>query len=184
MLPFCRYLLYLYPPAHRLVYGEEMVGVLREKQTELWDSGWVTRWAFWAREIVGLLHGALQERVLATTGFHSWMEFRLRRFSMRSEFRFPKATAWLMLIILAAVVMAIEKAKAIQASLPDTHPYVGPIQPAQFSVIATFAVVFVAGCVVAAVGWAVLFALRRSGVQRLSELRPSGDRSSGGKLSG
>ena len=100
---------------------------------------------------------------------------------MRSEFRFPKATGWLMLVILAAVVMVYEKAKAIQASLPNTHPYVGPIQPAQFTLISTFAVVFVAGCVIGAVGWAVLFALRRSGAQRFSELRPSGDRSSGNK---
>jgi hypothetical protein len=183
MLSLCRYLLYLYPQAHRFEYGEEMVGVLRERQTELWESGVAARWAFWVREIVGLLYGALQEHVLATTGLHSWAEFRLGRFSMRSEFRFPKATGWLMLVILAAVVMAIEKAKAISASLPDTHPYVGPIQPAQFSVIATFALVFVAGCVIAAVGWAVLFALRRSGVQRLSELHPSGDRNSGGRLS-
>ena len=101
---------------------------------------------------------------------------------MRSEFRFPKATGWLMLIILAAVVMAIDKAKAISASVPETHPYVGPIRPAQFTVISTFALVFVAGCVVAAVGWSVLFALRRSGVQRLSELRPSADHNSGNKL--
>lgn len=172
MLSLCRYLLYLYPTAHRLEYEEEMVAVLRERQTESRNSGMVARWAFWAREIAGLLRGALQEHVLAVTGFHSWAEYRLRRFSMRSEFRFPKATGWLMLVILAAVVMAIEKAKAISASLPDTHPYVGPIQLAQFSVISTFALVFVAGCVIAAVGWAVLFALRRSGVQRLSDLRP------------
>jgi hypothetical protein len=171
MLSLCRYLLYLYPPAHRLEYGEEMVAVLFERQAESQSSGVVARWAFWVREIAGLLHGAMREHVLATAGLHSWVEFRLRRFSMRSEFRFPKATAWLMMVILAAIVVAIEKAKAIQASLPDTHPYVGPIQPAQFSVIATFAVVLVGGCVVGAVGWAVLFALRRSGVQRLSELR-------------
>lgn len=183
MLSLCRYLLYLYPPAYRLEFGEEMLAVLRERREDSRNSSVVANWIFWAREIAGLLHGALQEHVLATMGFHSWVEFRLRRFSMRSEFRFPKATGWLMLVILAAVVMAIEKAKAISASLPDTHPYVGPIQPEQFTVISTFALVFVAGCVVAAVGWAVLFAMRRSGVQRLSELRPSGDRTAGGRLS-
>ena len=182
MLALCRYLLYLYPPAHRLEYGEEMVAVLCERQAESWNSGALARWAFWTREIAGLLHGALQEHVQAITVLHPWAVFSLRRFSMRSEFRFPKATGWLMLVILAAVVMVIEKANAIQASLPDTHPYVGPIQPAQFTLISTFAVLFVAGCVLGAVGWAVLFALRRSGVQRLSELRPSGDRSPGNKL--
>jgi len=182
MLSLCRDLLYLYPSAHRLEYGEEMAAVLCERQRELWNSSLVARWLFWAREIYGLLRGALQEHVRAITVLHPWAVFPLRRFSMRSEFRFPKATGWLMLVILAAIVMVYEKAKAIQASLPDTHPYVGPIQPAQFTLISTFAVVFVAGCVVGAVGWAILFALRRSGTQRLSELRPSSDRSSGTKL--
>ena len=101
---------------------------------------------------------------------------------MRSEFRFPKATGWLMTLILAAVVMAIEKAKAIQASIPEAHPQVGPIQPEQFTFLTSVALLFVCGCVVGAVGWAVLFALRRSGVQRLEELRPSRGRSSGGGL--
>lgn len=181
MLSLCRYLLYLYPPAHRFEYGEEMVSVLCERQAESWNSGAAARWAFWTREIAGLLRGALQEHVRAMAGLHLWEVFPVGRLRMRSEFRFPKATGWLMLVILAAVVMAIEKAKAISASVPDTHPYVGPIQPAQFTVISTFALVFVAGCVVGAVGWAVLFALRRSGVQRLSALRPSSDRSSGNK---
>jgi hypothetical protein len=172
MLSFCRYLLYLYPPAHRLEYGEEMVAVLRERQAESWNSGVAARWVFWTREIAGLLYGALQEHVRALTSFHPWAVFPLRRFGMRSEFRFPKATAWLMMVVLAAIAVAIEKAKAIQESLAVTHPVAGPIQPAQFTVIATFAVVLVSGCVVGAVGWAVLFALRRSGVQRLSDLRP------------
>lgn len=172
MLSLCRYLLRLYPPAHRLEYGEEMVAVLCERERESWNSSVAARCAFWSREIAGLLYGALQEHVRAISGLHPWVVFPLRRFGMRSEFRFPKATAWLMMVVLAAIVMAIEKAKAIQASLPDTHPVVGPIQPAQFTLISTFAVLFVAGCVIGAVGWAVLFALRRSGVQRLSALRP------------
>ena len=46
MLSFCRFLLYLYPPAHRLEYGEEMVAVLRERQAESWNSGVLARWVF------------------------------------------------------------------------------------------------------------------------------------------
>ena len=183
MLLLCRYLLYLYPPAHRWAYGEEMVAVLCERQAERQNSGSLAQSAFWLREVTGLLCGAVQEHARSLAGIRSWAVFSLRRFSMHSEFRFPKATGWLMLVILAAIVMAIEKAKAIQASVADTHPYVGPIQPAHFTVISTFALVFVGGCVIAAVGWAVLFALRRSGVHRLSELRPSGDHHGSGKLS-
>ena len=172
MLSFCRYLLYLYPPAHRLEYGEEMVAVLCERQTESWNSGVAARCGFWAREIAGLLYGALREHVRAMTSFHPWAVFPLRRSGMRSEFRFPKATGWLMLVILAAIAVAIEKAKAIQESLAVTHPVAGSIQPVEFTVLSTFAVLFVVACVLGAVGWAVLFALRRSGVQRLSDLRP------------
>ena len=41
---------------------------------------------------------------------------------MRTEFRFPKATAWLMPVIFAAIVMAVEKAKSIQASYSGARP--------------------------------------------------------------
>ena len=92
---------------------------------------------------------------------------------MRSEFRFPKATAPLMAIILALIVVAIEKAKAIQASLPHTNPHVGPIQPAQFTLFSTLVVVLAITCAAGLLGWAILFALRRSGLHRLSEFNPS-----------
>ncbi len=69
MLSLCRYLLYLYPPAHRLEYGEEMLAVLRQRQMESRDSGVMARWGFWVREIAGLLHGALREHVLGHDGF-------------------------------------------------------------------------------------------------------------------
>ena len=182
MLSLCRYLLYLYPAAHRCAYGEEMVAVLCERWTERRQPGAVAQWRFWAREIAGLLCGAVREHARSLAGIRSWAVFSLRRFSMRSEFRFPKATGWLMLVILAAVLMAIDKARSIVASVPNTPQNVGPIQPEHFTLISTFAILFVAGCIIAAVGWAVLFALRRSGVHRLSELHPSGDRHPSGKL--
>lgn len=71
-----------------------------------------------------------------------------------------------MTVILAAVIMAIEKAKAISGS-----------------VLTTVAELFLIGYMVGAVGWAILFALRGSGVQRLSELRPSGGQRPGAGLS-
>ncbi len=93
---------------------------------------------------------------------------------MRSEFRFPKATAPLMLIILAVIVVAIEKAKAISASVPHTNPQVGPIPPVQFTVVWTLLLVLIVAGTAGALGWVILFALRRSGVHRLSESNPSG----------
>ena len=91
---------------------------------------------------------------------------------MQKEFRFPKATVGLMTIILIAVVMVIEKAKAISMSVPPNSVQVGPIQPEQFTTVSTFLVVLVSACAVAAVSWAVLFALKRTGSQRLSSVNP------------
>ena len=92
---------------------------------------------------------------------------------MRSEFRFPKATVALMTIILLAVIMTIEKAKAISESVPHANPPVGPIQPAYITIVPTFLIVFAGVCVCGALLWAVLFAFHLSGVQRLSDLDPS-----------
>ena len=91
---------------------------------------------------------------------------------MRSEFRFPKVTAVLMTIILAGVVVAIEKARAIQASVPDIGPRVGPIQPAHFTFLPTIALIFAFFYAAGMIGWAILFSLRRSGVHRLADMSP------------
>jgi len=77
---------------------------------------------------------------------------------MRTEFRFPKATAVLMTIILAGVVLAINKGEGIVASLNATPHF--SFLP---GVMLMLAVVYAAGVI----GWAILFALRRSGMHRL-----------------
>ena len=102
---------------------------------------------------------------------------------MRSEFRFPKATVMLMAIILGAVTVAIDKARAIQASIPYANPHVGPIQPLQFTVLPSLLLILVGACIAGAIGWAIVFALHRSGVHRLSEIDPSSGQRSGTKLS-
>jgi len=90
---------------------------------------------------------------------------------MRSEFRFPKATPVLMAIILAGVILTIEKATAIEESLPYANPQLPPIQPEHFTFFPAMAVIFLSAYAVAVIGWVVLFALRRSGVHRLSEMQ-------------
>ena len=168
------YLLYLYPPAHRLEFCEEMVAVLCERQAETRTKGVVASGLLYAREIMGLLGGAVREHARTLTGFYMSEEAPIRRIRMRTEFRFPKATPVLMTLILVAVVMAIEKARAIQMSVPASHTQIGPIQSADFTVLPSFALWLVLGCAVGAVGWAIVFMLRRSGVQRLEELHGSG----------
>jgi hypothetical protein len=111
MLSLYRCLLYLYSAAYRYEYGDEMAGVFRDCHNEMCGEGSLPRAAFLLREFAGLLHGALQERLQGITGSH--LLFPSRRFTMPSEFRFPKATPVLMTIILAGVILTIEKATAI-----------------------------------------------------------------------
>ena len=176
MLFLCRYLLYLYPTAYRVEFSEEMSVVLRERQIEIGECGGVTRWVSLAHEIGGLLRGAAQEHVRAMTGAYPWAECSIRRIHMRSEFRFPKATPVLMTVILATVVMAIEKARAIQLSVPASHPEVGPIPSANFTVLPSFALLLLIGCAAGAIAWAIAFAMKRSGVQRIEELSLTGSK--------
>jgi len=173
MFSVYRSLLYLYPSAHRREYGEEMTTVFLDAEADTRQKGILCTGRFWMREVQGLLSGALQEHVRSLLGSSSARVIFPRRPIMRSEFRFPKATATLMTIILAAVVMAIEKATAIVNSVPHGGPHVGPIQPAHFTLFPTLLLILTFGCVAGAVGWAIAFALHRSGVQRLADFSPS-----------
>jgi hypothetical protein len=181
MLTVYRLLLYLYPPAHRCEFSEEMLAVLGEAQTEAWKNDTLVRSRFCAREIKGLVVGALSEHVRTIAGVDRPPLIFSRRLNMRSEFRFPKITVTLMTIILAGVVLAIEKATAIQASVPDSYQHVGPIQPAHFTFLPTMLVIMGGACLAGAIGWAILFALHRSGVQRLAEFDPASHQGSGGR---
>jgi len=168
MLRVYRCLLCLYPAEHRYNYSQEMASVFCDACTDKRAQGLVALISFYFRELAGLIQGAFGEHLQGLLGSRRWTLFAFRRFHMRSEFRFPKSTTALMVIILAGVVLAIEKAKAIQASLPYTHPEVGPIRPAQFTFFPTIALLFLCFYAAGAIGWAVLFALRRSGVHRLA----------------
>ncbi len=183
MFSLYRSLLYLYPPAQRREYGEEMLAVLREIHAETTEKGTLARSVFWVREVQGLLGGALQEHFRTITGSYRSQPLFPRRFTMRSEFRFPRATATLMTIILGAVVMAIEKATAIENSIPPFSPHVGPIQPAHFTFLPTLLLILFFACVGGVLGWTILFALHRSGVHRIADFDPSRDMGSRGRLS-
>lgn len=172
MLAFYRALLRLYPAAYRCEFGDEMVDVLSEVHGGIHGKNAMTRIFFAMREAGGLLGGALQEHLRSITGSYHNGFFSVRRFAMKSEFRFPKATLGLMVVILAAVIWAIEKAKAISASIPHASTPVGPIRPEQFAFGQTLLAVLIWAVVAGAIGWGILYALRRSGVQTLSEMNP------------
>lgn len=173
MLPFYRALLHLYPAAYRYEYGDEMMDVLSEVKGETRQKSALTRFFFAMREAGGLLSGALQEHLRSVTGSYDNGIFSLRRFGMKSEYRFPKTTVGLMMATLAGVMLAIEKARAISASVPHLKPLVGPIKSVQATVAQTMLGVLVWAIVSGAIGWSILYALRRTGLQQLSEMKPA-----------
>jgi hypothetical protein len=162
-----RSLLRLYPAGVRQEFGEEMLSVARQARAAVWGNGMVARANFCAREVLGLLAGAAREQVRVVAGFETWTVSR--RFSVRSNFRYPVATIVLMAVIFAGTVVAIEKASSIAVALPRVNPQLPPIPPLPYSLPQTLAVMFALTYAAAVVIWAVLHALRRSGVHRLHD---------------
>jgi hypothetical protein len=168
-LRFYRLTLHLYSAFHRERFGDEMTEVFRELQAEAAAKGILACSLFCAGEIAGVAAGALRERLYSVGAENIWVLISNRRFGMRTGFRFPKTTAVLMTVILAGVVLAIEKGEAIEASLPYANPPIRPIHPVHSTllpgIVMGFALFYAAGLI----GWAILFAMRRSGVHRLDE---------------
>ena len=169
MLRIYRLLLYLYPAVHRVHFGDEMAAVFMDVQAETEKKGMFARGALCVRETAGLLAGALQQHVRALGGIPDWLPFPTRRFTMRTEFRFPKSTAVLMTLILAGIIVAMEKARVIQNSLSQGTPLV-PLEAAHFTFFPTIALLLVFFYAAGLVGWAILFALHRSGMHRLADI--------------
>lgn len=159
MLRLYQGLLHLYPAAYRQEFGEEMQCVFLEAQAETGTRPRLRRAAFSAREVLGLLSGAAQAHLLSLFRTDDWL--RQKRFNMRPQYRFPRSTVFLMWVILAGVVLAIEKARVVATSGP--HPLVAAANP-----LPLFLFLFpVLACAVVAALWGLLFALRRSGMHRL-----------------
>jgi hypothetical protein len=170
-----RHLLYLYPAPYRSEYGEEMLIVFSEVRADAAQRGQIAHSVFLVREARGLLLSALRERIRSVIGpqFAAPLlppSFSSRRFAMTDSFRFSKATAVLMALILGGVLLAIQKAEAIHASLPQDDPPVGPIHPVHSMFVPGIMLLFLYFYAAGLMGWAVLFALRRAGVHRLSQM--------------
>jgi|SRR5579871_1327730 len=170
MLTIYQSLLRLYPAEHRRQFGDEMTEVFREACAEAKDMKLILRARFGAREIAGLMSGALLEHLHNLVGVDARLSLATRRFTMRNGFRFPKTTAVLMMIILAGIALAIEKARLIQATFSNGNPPVVPLETARFTFFPTLVLLLVIFYAFGLVGWAILFALRRSGVHRLADI--------------
>lgn len=169
MLRIYRGLLLFYPARYREEFGCEMITVLEELHAEASSSS-MRRFSQFLRETAGLVGGAIREHLRTLGGHNGWASFPIRRFTMHAEFRFPKSTPVLMTLILAGIVLAIEKGQAIQASLPHVNPPIGPIQPSQHAFVSGILWLFLFFYALGFVGWAILYVLRRSGMHRLAEM--------------
>jgi len=175
MITVYRKLLRLYPAAHRQRFGEEMLAVLVEERKENTGRKLIARGSLFLRETTGLLRGALREHFRELTAIHDELSFATGRFAMRNGFRFPKTTIVFMALILGGVLTAIKRGEDIAASVPNDNPpitvHIQPVHSILLGGMPLFFAFFYAGGLI---GWAIMFALRRSGVHRLADM--SGER--------
>lgn len=162
MLSFYECLLHLYPALYRHEFAEEMVTVFRDARRDVSSQGPAKRIAFYAGEIQGLLAGALREHVAMLGG--SYRPISFRRFDMRPEFRFPRSTVVLMLIIFGGVVLAMKNADTIMVAHGGADWSIWPSLP--WFLVGAFVLM---GALAVAV-LSVLFALKRTGAHRLENL--------------
>jgi len=171
MLAIYRKLLRLYPMKHRESFGEEMLSVLIEERSEIAERKRMAKARLFVRETTGLLVGALREHFRALTEIHQEMSFVTGRFSMRNGFRFPISTIVFMALILACVMWAIQKGEDIASSVPNVNPPLPVhIQPVHSILLGGMPLFFAFFYAAGLIGWALLFAMRRSGVHRLDQI--------------
>lgn len=165
-----RHALRLYPAQHRSEFGEEMLAIFRKLHDETAAQRWPRRIRFYVREGTGIIAGAAREHWRVMGGDEFSRLFSTRRFTMHTEFRFPKATAVLMTLILGGVILAIQKGEAISASLRGAvEPPIGPIHPVHSVLVGGTLLGFLFFYAAGLIGWTVLFAMRRSGLHRLDK---------------
>ena len=161
-----RWLLYLYPEEFRRRFAEEMCWVYAEASASASRSGIVRQSLFVAREVCGMVRGAVEERG------HRWFggNFVSRRFAMatfRTRFRFPIAGIGFMVACLGLVLMAIRNARGLSYEFAKSTNY----RPEHLSLVQSFGFAFGVTLVGVLVVCGILYATRRMGVQRLSELQ-------------
>jgi hypothetical protein len=150
------WLLWLYPRSYRDEFGQEMTCVFREARSDL-PKLLAAKISFSRREFCGLLSGALRIRFDHLFG----PAIPFGRFHMQPQFRFPRSTVFLMIVIFAGVLLTIRMASRVAG---DT---VGLVWPSMVSVLVLLVLTMGSA---AAVVWGILHTLRRSGVHRLENI--------------
>jgi hypothetical protein len=150
-----RCLLHCYPASYFREYAEEMTAVFLQAHNAARKQGLTCLVVFDAREVLGVLRGALREW-LSHHDCGLW-----RSFDMRTEFRFPRSTILLMLLVLVGLTFAIENARRVSAGDASGMPVWGLF-------LRLFALGVGAMAIAGAIGYGVLVVLRRTGVDRIA----------------
>jgi len=162
-----RCILWLYPEACRATFAEEMLAVVSARAEDAGRGGLLTRMRFHGREVRGLFAGAVDERLRFKAGLYLVVPIVWRRLAMRSSFRFPRAVAPMMLVVLAFVSFTISRASS--AAVKFTSPHLttaGERFSLPLSVGLWLGTAYLAGAVV----WFLIHTLHRSGAQRMSDV--------------
>lgn len=154
------WLLCLYPDSYRREFGEEMTSVFHEARGAL-PKGMAARISFYRREFCGLLSRAMCAHLDRLFG----PAIPFPRFAMQPQFRFPRSTVFLMVVIFAGVVLTIAKAMSVSVS------YGAPAGTVWPSLISVFGIMPAIVCAAAALVWGILYSLRRSGAHRLENVQ-------------
>jgi len=155
MLTVYCWLLCLYPRSYRHHFGEEMTFVFRDARSSL-SPALAAQLSFYRREFCGLLSGALRARFDRLFGPAVW------RFHMQPQFRFPRSTVLLMLVILAGVVLTIAEATSVAG---DT------LGSGWRTLVFLLVFMLLSMGTAAAVGWRILHTRRRSGIHRMENVQ-------------
>jgi hypothetical protein len=153
MLSLFRCLLRLYPADFYREFAEEMTSVFCQRGRDVRDQGLKVRALFLGREFWGMVTGALREKFTGDS---------FRRFDMRS-FKFPRATLIVMLVTLVNVGVALDRARQISVG--------GSTEPVWWGIPGVFGAMLVVTVILGLVGYGILWALRQSGVRRLSSIK-------------
>jgi hypothetical protein len=163
LLTAYRSLLCLYPESYRNEFGQEMIAVFREAQTDV-SPAVTAKITFHQREFRGLLSGALRAHFERLFG----PAVLFPRLYMKPQFRFPPSTVFLMCAIFGGVVLAINKAVDVvqlKQGLPRGSNAAWEPMLAALLLILTLLIA------AAAAVWGVLFATRRTGMHRLQGMQ-------------
>lgn len=182
MLSIYQSLLRLYPQDYRYIFADEMIRVFRDAQSDLERGTMAARFAFYLREITGLVLGASRERI---------RELHDRNFKIggtmdqQSRCRFPAFAIAMMMIVFVIVLELIVKGQGLShylfqiygvggqhvAGSPEHWDLGKSLQrwPSHYGLVSGVVAGFLLAWGAGAVAWALAYLLRRTGAQRLEE---------------